>query len=398
MEFKKAPALSLIFLTVFVDLLGFGILIPILPTFAKKELFVDETAIGIAIAIYSLTQFFFNPVFGNLSDRHGRKKIIVICLLLNAMGYVLFAYTHSYFMLLFSRVIAGLGGSSIGVAQAYIADVTTPENRSKGMGLIGAAFGLGFVFGPLIGGLLSNYGYFITGIASALFSLLAFVLTIIFLPEPEKKLSEQPIRSRKLIDLSSFNFIFKKSDLSILIVLFFILTFSVANIYGTFALLGFKVYNFTDLQNGYLYMILGLSSAVFQGFILGRITKFFSNSQLISIGAFCMMIGLGLIPYGGNFFGLTIICIILSIGTGSLQPTLLSLISAVTSEAEQGLVLGINQSLSALARVLGPLWGGFAFEFLGYPFPFLTGSFFSFMILIFSLFYLPKTIKPLRTK
>lgn len=398
MEFKKASALSLIFLTVFVDLLGFGILIPILPTFAKKELFVDETAIGIAIAIYSLTQFFFNPVFGNLSDRYGRKKIIVICLLLNVMGYVLFAYTHSYFMLLFSRVIAGLGGSSIGVAQAYIADVTKPENRSKGMGLIGAAFGLGFVFGPLMGGLLSNYGYYITGIASALFSLLAFVLTIIFLPETEKNLSKQPINSRKLIDISTFNFIFRKTDLSILIILFFILTFSVANIYGTFALLGFKVYNFTDMQNGYLYMILGLSSAVFQGFILGRITKFFSNDQLISIGAFCMILGLGLLPYGGNFLGLTIICVILSIGTGSLQPTLLSLISAVTSEAEQGLILGINQSLSALARVLGPLWGGFAFEFLGYPFPFLTGSFFSLMILIFSLVYLPRTIKPLRTK
>lgn len=398
MEFKKASALTLIFLTVFVDLLGFGILIPVLPTFAKKELLVDETAIGIAIAIYSLTQFFFNPVFGKLSDRYGRKKVIVICLLLNALGYVLFAYTHSYFMLLFSRVVAGLGGSSIGVAQAYIADVTTPENRSKGMGLIGAAFGLGFVFGPLMGGLLSNYGYYVTGIASALFSLLAFILTVIFLPEPEKKSSEQPIRSRKLIDISSFIFIFKKTDLSILIILFFILTFSVANIYGTFALLGFKVYKFTDMQNGYLYMILGLSSALFQGFILGRITKFFSNGQLISIGAFCMMIGLGLMPYGGTFFGLTVICIIFSIGTGSLQPTLLSLISAVTSEAEQGLILGINQSLSAFARVLGPLWGGFAFEFLGYPFPFLTGSFFSLMILIFSLVYLPKTIKPFKTK
>ena len=398
MEFKKASALTLIFLTVFVDLLGFGILIPVLPTFAKKELLVDETAIGIAIAIYSLTQFFFNPVFGKLSDRYGRKKVIVICLLLNALGYVLFAYTHSYFMLLFSRVVAGLGGSSIGVAQAYIAGVTTPENRSKGMGLIGAAFGLGFVFGPLMGGLLSNYGYYVTGIASALFSLLAFILTVIFLPEPEKKSSEQPIRSRKLIDISSFIFIFKKTDLSILIILFFILTFSVANIYGTFALLGFKVYKFTDMQNGYLYMILGLSSALFQGFILGRITKFFSNGQLISIGAFCMMIGLGLMPYGGTFFGLTVICIIFSIGTGSLQPTLLSLISAVTSEAEQGLILGINQSLSAFARVLGPLWGGFAFEFLGYPFPFLTGSFFSLMILIFSLVYLPKTIKPFKTK
>ncbi len=393
MKLKNASALSLIFLTVFVDLLGFGILIPILPTFAKKELLVDETAIGIAIAIYSLTQFFFNPIFGKLSDKHGRKKIIVICLFLNAIGYVLFAYTHSYFMLLFSRVIAGIGGSSIGVAQAYIADVTTPENRSKGMGMIGAAFGLGFVFGPMIGGMLSKYGYFVTGMGSAFFSIFAFVLTIIFLPEPKRDKSKSLVRSRKLFDTSSIKIIFKKSDLSLLMGIFFILTFSVANIYGTFALLGFKIYHFTDMQNGYMYGILGLSSAIVQGGLLAQISKYFSKGKLISIGAFCMMIGLGLIPYGGSFLGLAIIGIILSLGTGTLQPTLLSLISEVTSEAEQGITLGFNQSLSAFARVLGPLWGGFTFEFLGYPFPFLTGSFFSLVILILSVVYLPKVLK-----
>jgi len=393
MKSKNTSALSLIFLTVFVDLLGFGILIPILPTFAKKELLVDETAIGIAIAIYSLTQFFFNPIFGKLSDKYGRKKIIVICLFLNAIGYVLFAYTHSYFMLLFSRVIAGIGGSSIGVAQAYIADVTTPENRSKGMGMIGAAFGLGFVFGPMIGGMLSKYGYFVTGMGSAFFSIFAFVLTIIFLPEPKRDKSKSLVRSRKLFDTSSIKIIFKKSDLSLLMGIFFILTFSVANIYGTFALLGFKIYHFTDMQNGYMYGILGLSSAIVQGGLLAQISKYFSKSKLISIGAFCMMIGLGLIPYGGSFLGLAIIGIILSLGTGTLQPTLLSLISEVTSEAEQGITLGFNQSLSAFARVLGPLWGGFTFEFLGYPFPFLTGSFFSLVILILSVVYLPKVLK-----
>ena len=393
MKIKNASALSLIFLTVFVDLLGFGILIPILPTFAKKELLVNETAIGIAIAIYSLTQFFFNPIFGNLSDKYGRKKIIVICLFLNAMGYVLFAYTHSYFMLLFSRVIAGIGGSSIGVAQAYIADVTKPENRSKGMGMIGAAFGLGFVFGPLIGGLLAKYGYYVTGMAAAFFSIAAFVLTILFLPETQPVKEQTSLKPRKLFDVASLRILTKKRDLSLLMILFFILTFSVANIYGTFALLGYKVYHFTDMQNGYMFGIVGLSSAIVQGGLLARISKYFSQLKLISIGAFCMMIGLGLIPFGGTFLGLSIIVIILSLGTGSLQPTLLSLISEVTSEAEQGITLGFNQSLSAFARVLGPLWGGFAFEYLGYPFPFITGSFFSLVILILSIVYLPKILK-----
>lgn len=394
---NKKSALSLIFLTVFIDLLGFGILIPILPAFATKELGVDETAIGVAIAIYSFIQFLFNPLFGRLSDKYGRKPVIVFCLFLNAIGYVIFAFTTSFILLLISRIVAGIGGSSIAVAQAYISDVTTKENRSKGMGLIGAAFGLGFVFGPLIGGFLADYGYMITGFAAAIFSLIAFILTIFFLPE-SRKISDKIVKkTRKLLDTDAIRAVFQKPDLAILIILFFILTFSFANIYGTFALLGIQVYGFTDLQNGYLFGIVGLSSALVQGGLIGSINKVMSKTKIIIIGAFILMVTLALIPYGGSFLGLAIISIFLSYGTGTLQPTLLSLISEVTSDEEQGVTLGINQSFSAFARVLGPLWGGFAFEFLGYPFPFLTGAAFTFIILLISIFYLPKKL-PEHTK
>lgn len=390
---KKKSALSLIFLTVFIDLLGFGILIPILPSFAKKELGVDETAIGIAIAIYSFVQFLFNPLFGKLSDKHGRKPVIVISLFLNAIGYIIFAYTHSYIMLLISRIIAGIGGSSIGVAQAYIADVTTKENRSKGMGLIGAAFGLGFVFGPLIGGFLAEYGYMITGFAAAGFSLLAFLLTLFYLPESNFNREASVQKKRALFDIQGTKKILSRPELFILVLLFFILTFSFANIYGTFALLGIQVYGFTDLQNGYMFGIVGLTSAIVQGGLIGYVNKVMSKKYIIIIGAFLIMITLALIPYGQTFLGLAIISVVLSYGTGTLQPTILSLISEVTSDAEQGITLGINQSFSAFARVLGPLWGGFAFEFLGYPFPFLTGAVFTFLIFLLSVFYLPKKIK-----
>ena len=395
---KNRSSLVLIFLTVFIDLLGFGILIPILPSFSVKELHVDEAAIGIAIAIYSFVQFLFHPVLGKLSDKYGRKPVIVVCLFLNAMGYVVFAFTHSYLMLLASRVIAGIGGSSIGVAQAYIADVTTRENRSKGMGLIGAAFGLGFVFGPLIGGLLSSYGYAVTGYVAAGFSLMAFLLTILYLPESLKQKEEAEDLSahsqrRKLFDFAAMKKILQKPDLAVLILLFFILTFSFANIYGTFALLGLKVYGFTDMQNGYMYGIVGLSSAIIQGGLIGRINKLMSKKMILTIGSILMMLSLAMIPYAGTFLGLAIVSIVLSYGTGTFQPTVLSLISEVTSETEQGITLGINQSLSSFARVLGPLWGGFAFEYLGYPFPFLTGAVFTFIIFLLTVFYLPKKIK-----
>ena len=387
----------LIFLTVFIDLLGFGILIPILPSFSVKELHIDEAAIGIAIALYSFVQFLFNPVLGKLSDKYGRKPVIVVCLFLNAMGYIVFSFTHSYILLLVSRVIAGIGGSSIGVAQAYIADITTRENRSKGMGLIGAAFGLGFVFGPLIGGLLSEFGYAVTGYVAAGFSLIAFTLTILYLPESLKKsqIIEQTQNQlrRKIFDFAAMKKILQKPDLAILVLLFFILTFSFANIYGTFALLGLKVYGFTDMQNGYMFGIVGLTSAIVQGGLIGRINKVMSKKTILMVGSLLIMVALAMIPYAGTFLGLAIVSIVLSCGTGTFQPTVLSLISEVTSETEQGITLGMNQSLSSFARVLGPLWGGFAFEYLGYPFPFITGAIFTFVIFLLTVFYLPKKIK-----
>ena len=392
---KNRSALTLIFLTVFIDLLGFGILIPILPTFAINKLHVSETAVGIAIAIYSLIQFVFNPFLGKFSDKNGRKPIIIICLLLNALGYIIFAFSNTYFLLIISRIVGGVGGSSIGVAQAYIADITTKEDRSKGMGLIGAAFGLGFVFGPLIGGLLSKFGYMITGFGSAGFSTLAFLFTLFLLPESLVKKDEIEKAGKKLIDIQAMKLTFKKPDIAALITLFFILTFSTANIYATVALLGDKVYNFSDLQNGYIFGIVGLVGALVQGGLIRLLSNSIADLKLVTIGSILMMIGFAFLPYGGNFLGLAIVSIVLALGIGILQPILLSLVSKVTSDEEQGVTLGINQSLSAFARVLGPLWGGFTFEFLGFAFPFLSSAAFTLIIVILSIAYLPKKIHTL---
>lgn len=411
---KNRTPLTLIFLTVFIDLLGFGILIPILPTFATVELHLDETSIGFIVAVYSLLQFIFNPIFGRLSDKYGRRPLIIVSLFLNAVGYIVFAFTHSFIMLTASRVIAGIGGSSIGVAQAYIADVTTKENRSKGMGMIGAAFGLGFVFGPLIGGFLSGFGYAVTGYGSAFFSFSACLLTLFFLPESHLRKEEfnKPVRARfaarrvdsfpngspwdgkrKILDIKSLRAVFDNPASALMIALFFVLTFSMANIYGTFSLLGYKIYHFSNLQNGYMYGILGLFSAIVQGGLINRLEKFIGQKKLITLGSILMMAGLALLPYGVNFFGLVLVVIILAFGTGILQPTILSLLSVVTPDSEQGITLGVNQSLSSLARVFGPFWGGFSFEFLGYQWPFLTGAAFTAIVVLASIFYLPGKLK-----
>ena len=389
---KNRTALTLIFLTVFIDLLGFGILIPILPTFATVNLHMDETTIGIVLAAYSFMQFIFNPLFGKLSDKYGRKPIITFCLLLNAIGYVIFAFTHSFELLIISRIVGGIGGSSVSVAMAYIADITTKENRAHGMGLIGAAFGLGFVFGPLIGGLLAKYGYAVVGFGSAVFSFIAFLTTIFFLPESNVNIQKSKEAVRKILDISALKKVFTHPSVGVLIILFFIQTFAMANIYGTFALIGYEHYHFTDMQNGLMYGILGLVSAIVQGGLLKFISKYMDQKKLIKLGSVTMMLGLALIPYGINFAGLALIISILSFGSGILQPTILSMISTIAPDTEQGITLGTNQSMSSLARVLGPFWGGFAFQYLGYQWPFLTGGIFLVLIVGASFFYIPKRL------
>jgi MFS family permease len=384
-------ALTIIFVTVFIDLLGFGVLIPVLPTFASKVIKISDFQIGIVVATFSFMQFLFNPVLGRLSDKIGRKPVILASLLTTATSYVIFAFTRSFGMLLLSRGLAGIGGSNIGVAQAYIADVTTREERSGGMGIIGAAFGLGFVFGPLLGGILSEYGYSAIGFTSAAFSFTALTFAVFALPESRKKAVGKikfTLSDFKLIEFKFLKEITKTPFVAFLMALFFIIVFSVANIYGTFALLGYKVYHFTDRQNGYLFGVMGFVSAVIQLFALKKLSLKFGERTLLLVGTLFMGFGLALLPYGGGFYGVALISALLTLGTALLQPVVLSLISKYSPSDIQGGILGVNQSVSALARVLGPLWGGWAFEYWGYEYPFLTGAFFTFVSFLLVFFIL----------
>lgn len=387
---KKKASLTIIFVTIFIDLMGFGILIPILPTFASKSLGISDFGIGAVVAVFSLMQFFFNPLLGNLSDRLGRRPIILITQLMTAASYIMFSFSDSFMILFLSRMLAGLGGSNIGVAQAYIADITTKEERSKGMGMIGAAFGLGFVFGPIIGALLSKYGYHVAGFASAAFSFTAFVFALFMLPESNSRKESSAKHRLKIFDAAYTKKILTHPEIGLLIILFFIIIFSMANIYGTFAILGYKVYHFSDQQNGMLFGIVGIVSAIIQGGLMRYLSNKFSDRSLILTGTILMALGLGFIPYGINFMGVSIVISVLAIGTGILQPTIPGMISKVSPEDEQGSILGINQSFSALARVVGPLWGGFSYDFIGYQFPFLTGAFFTLVTFLLS-YYLLKS-------
>ncbi|PIS45845.1 MAG: tetracycline resistance MFS efflux pump, partial [Ignavibacteria bacterium CG08_land_8_20_14_0_20_37_9] len=226
----------------------------------------------------------------------------------------------------------------------------------------------------------------------------AFSFSLFLLPESLTEEKKRMVVKRKIFDVASFKKVLSNPLISVVILLFFIVTFSVANIYGTFALLGHIQFGFTDMQNGMIFGIIGIIGAIVQGGLIGRLAKKYSDQRLITIGTFFLMIGLAFLPYGVNLTGVIIIAAIMSIGSGILQPILLSLVSKVAPENEQGIVLGVNQSFSSFARMLGPLWGGFSYQYLGYQIPFLTGAFFVLLVFLFSIFYLHNHLAPLEQK
>jgi DHA1 family tetracycline resistance protein-like MFS transporter len=387
----KSKRIFVIFLVVFIDLLGFGIIIPLLPIFSLNELHMHETTIGLVTGIFSLMQFVFTPVWGRLSDIYGRKPIILFSLTGNVLSYLMLGFVFagvlkSVVLLFVARAMAGLFSGNIGAAMAYISDITSKADRSKGMGIIGASFGLGFVFGPFLGGVLAQrFGFGAPVFLSSMLSLTALILAFNILKE---SLPEQYRRKDRRLNLKLKNGInkltlaLKHPNVGFLILLYFIITFSFSNIFSTFQLyaesdVGF---NYDIEQISYLFAYMGVLGAFVQGVLIRPLTKIFDEKKILIAGNFVMAIGLGTIPFSQRSLILLLLSLLLlGLGNGLNQPITLSLVSKYTDPDEQGGILGINQSLGSLARFLGPSWGGLVYERIGYTAPFLTGG--SFMIL-----------------
>jgi MFS family permease len=370
---KMNMALGLMFLTVFIDLIGFGIIIPLLPLYAQ-QFGANGLTVGLLLMSYSLMQFFFAPMWGRLSDKIGRRPVLLLSLAASAVGYSIWGFSTSLLMLFVSRIVAGFGNANLAVAQAYIADVTPEEYRAQGMGYIGAAFGLGFVLGPAIAGVAMNFGVHpnILGYIAALFSIIDLIFTAIFLPEPNN-------RKGKAHDLFSLgaDFFFstvtnRKFALSLFII--FISTFAFANMETTLVLLTSKYYNFTMAQNSYLFVGLGLVMVVIQGGLIRQLSKKYPDGHLISIGTALIAIGLVLTPATHSLVVLCLALIILATGSAINNPSNSSLLSKLSPSDETGAVMGIGQSVSTLGRILGPVVGGYLFDAMGASSPYWLGS------------------------
>jgi len=361
--------LVVIFLTVFIDLLGFGIIIPLLPFYAES-FGANAFMVGLLSTSYSLMQFMFSPVWGRLSDRIGRRPIILLGLAGSCASYLVLAVASSLAVVFLARIVGGIAGANIPTAQAYIADVTTPENRAKGMGLVGAAFGLGFIFGPAIGGILSHFGpaapmWSASALCGANFLAAYFLL-------PESRTADTTRKS--LGRMEAWRRAAGDRRLVLLLALYFIVTTAFSGFEATFALFSERRFGFTVASIGYLFAFIGGTLAIVQGLLVGRVVKRIGEARLIPVAIGVIGLGLGLVPFAWTLPALLVAVGTLAVGMGFNGPSLSAMVSRLTHADDQGGMLGLASSLASLGRVVGPAWGGFLFDAWGMSSPYLSAA------------------------
>ncbi|GEJ58643.1 MFS transporter [Anaeromyxobacter diazotrophicus] len=365
---KTRRSLAILFVIVFVDLLGFGMVIPVMALYAER-LGAPDSQIGWLMTGYSAMQFVFTPIWGRLSDRLGRRPLLLLSIVMTAVAFFGYAVAPTFAWLLVSRLFAGAATANIAIAQAYIADVTPPEGRARGMGLIGAAFGLGFILGPAMGGLLSKVSLAAPGYAAAALAAVNGVAAFFVLPEPAARVEAQH-RPRFLRLVEEF----KKPGIRrlILIYLFAILAFS--GMEATFALLAAHRYHLDRSEVSYVFAFIGVVVTVVQGGLIGPLTRRFGERALLVAGLLAQGAGLAALPYAGGLGGLLGACLPLAFGSGLTTPALTSLISRSAAADDQGGTLGVGQAAAALGRVVGPISATNAYDHLWFAAPYLGGA------------------------
>ncbi|HEX5887438.1 MAG TPA: MFS transporter [Pyrinomonadaceae bacterium] len=356
---NRSP-LIVIFTTVFIDLVGFGIVIPVLPFYAEGTIFnATPRTVGILFASYSVMQLIFSPILGGLSDKHGRRPVLFLSIIGTGIGFLILGLADSIWMLFAGRILDGITGGNISTAQAYIADITTSENRAKGMGLIGAAFGLGFIFGPAIGGILSRWGIHVPFLFAAALCFANSILLYFRLPEtitPDHPARNKAARGRGLAQLINS---LKQPRLAFVLTIYFLFIVAFSIMTSTFSFYTMFRFGYDAQHTGYLFAYVGIIAVIIQGGLIGRLVKRFGELPLVIVGALCFAISLFAVPFVGPAAGgLAALLIgggVFSMGNSLATPALNSLASKSVGPAEQGIVLGVMQSVASLARAVGPL-------------------------------------------
>ena len=366
---KRRSPLALIFGTVFLDLVWFGIVIPVLPLYAER-FGASPLVIGLLVGVYSAMQCLFAPILGRLSDRVGRRPVLLVSVIGTSAGFLLMGLAHSLWLLFAARILDGMTGGNISTAQAYIADVTAPQQRSRGMGLIGAAFGLGFIFGPAIGGLLSHVSLAAPFLFASILAAANALAIYFFLPESLPVERRHPARKQ-----TSFQTLFREMwhrPIRIILAAYFFTTVSFSLLTATYALFTERRFGYNAAQNGYIFAGQGLVGVIIQGGLLGWLAAAFGDKKLIMVGTATLALSLFLLPMSTTTTVLLLVTTGVAIGHSLVLAPLNGLASKSAHEAAQGRVLGLMQSASSFARIVGPVLGGWL---LNYDAAHLPGAF-----------------------
>ncbi|AST07822.1 tetracycline resistance MFS efflux pump [Anoxybacillus flavithermus] len=358
--------LPLLFIVMFFVMVGFGIIIPVLPFYAE-QIGATPTQLGWLMAVYSFMQFLFAPMWGRLSDRYGRKPFLLLGIFGLALSFFLFALATKLWMLFAARIIGGfLSAATMPTAMAYVADVTTEENRGKGMGIIGAAVGLGFIFGPAIGGVFSKHSLTVPFWVAGGLSLMTAIFVFFFLNESLSREKRSDGETRRPSIRTAL-----RSDVSRLYMLQLIVTFSLAGLEATFAYFAAQRAGLASTELGYIFMIMGLAGAVVQGGLLGKLIQSFGEGTVIRAGLFLSVLGFSLILLIHNFWTAALYLTIFGIGNGVIRPCVSALLTKHTTDG-QGTATGLLSSFDSLGRIGGPAIAGWLFT-LKPSLPYITG-------------------------
>lgn len=378
--------MAILFLIVFIDLLGFGIIIPQLP-FYGVHFGASPAAVTLLMACYSFAQFFMSPVLGRLSDRIGRRPVLMVSMACSCLAYVWLGFASALWMLFGARLLAGAGAGNLAAAQAYISDVTAPEARAKGMGMIGAAFGLGFTLGPWLGGVVAGSNPTPEDLQrpaflAACLSALAFTLVIALLKESLHRTgAPAPRASRWALAKSSMG----RPTLRLLILLFFAITAAFSGMETTFALWTKDAFGWGPEQVGWLFFFVGCVLILVQGMLIGPLSRRLGEARLVLIGAAAIAAGLATITVSSDLAILLVASACLAVGMGLLNPSISSLISRQAGVEERGGIMGVSQSGASLARVVGPAIAGPLFQLIGRNAPYYAGALAMLAVLGFAL-------------
>jgi multidrug resistance protein len=377
----KNPRASLVILfsVIVLDLIGFGIVIPILPFYAEIH-GASATVLGLLLTSYAAMQFLFSPLWGKLSDRIGRKKVLLLTMAGSVLGLLILGWAPNLLFLFVGRIVSGIFGANISVATAYVTDVTTEENRAKGMGLIGAAFGVGFILGPAAGGILSTHGYSTPIYFAALLSALNILYAYFRLGDPKAEVARIPITAGKIL---------ADGDIRKMCLLNFLFTLGVAQLEATFAFFMMDRFQYNAKQVAYLLVLMALIMVLVQGGLIRRLAPRFGEKRLLEAGALLLGVSFLAIPYSPTVALLLLPLSLASLGRGISQPSLLSLASKFSPEHYRGGVMGVFQSSASLARVIGPVAAGTLYDIKA-PLPFYFACFILLVVLL-----LTSTVPPI---